>query len=108
MRTSYFLYPEDSAARRELFDLLRVAYDIRSSFVHGSRVDEEKYTKKLQKMKNNDNYSLWYSLPDELNKVLAGVLLKILINQECLEFFSGNPDSIAETEFYDKLVLGNR
>lgn len=108
IRSAYFLYPENSVARNEVFDLLRIAYDVRSSFLHGSRVDEIKLTKKLQELKKNDQYSLWYDLPSDLNNILSHVLRTTLLKEDLFSFFAGDPDKKTEIDFYNQLVLGTK
>lgn len=105
-RVAYFLYPDDPAARHSIFDLLKIAYGARSSFLHGSKVDEEKITRKLQALKQNDKYSLWFDLPSDLNQILSKVLENILLSEDNLAFFSSNPSDKAEADFYNRLVLG--
>lgn len=108
VRTAFLLHPENSSSRNEVFDLLRIAYDVRSSFLHGSKIDEARLTKRLQELKKNDQYSLWYDLPADLNNILSQVLGKILLSSDSLSFFSSDPNPKKESEFYNQLVLGIR
>jgi hypothetical protein len=108
IRTAYFLYPDDSKERHAIYDLLKIAYDVRSSFLHGSKVDETKLTKKLQELKQSAEYDLWFALPNELNYLLSKAIEKILLSEDHLAFFNGDPDSKKEAAFYDQLVLGTK
>lgn len=105
IRGAYYLHPNEVAPRRDLFELLKIAYDVRSSFLHGAHVDEARLREKLKKLRGED-YSLWRDLPRELGSILASALSKAISNDNDFEFFSGNPDSKKENEFYTSLVLG--
>jgi hypothetical protein len=109
IRTAYFLYPDNIDARHDVYSLLKIAYDCRSNFVHGSNIDETKINNKLRKLKQNIRYNLYFELPDELRDITSQVLRKIITNTSYFEFFSKEKFKDGEeTNFYNELVLGRK
>lgn len=106
VRASYFLFPDNAMERKQVYNLLKIAYDARSCFLHGTKVDEARLAKKLQKLKENEKYSLWFDLPFDLNEIISQIILKIIKDKKTLGFFSERQDDAIEEVFFTHLVLG--
>ncbi len=112
VRTAYFLCPDEVNKRHEMYGLLKIAYDCRSKFVHGSEVKVADLEGKLRKLKQNDKYSLYFDLPNELRDITSQALRKILTDPTSYDLFSNNQNlsneqrKKDETNFYNQLVLG--
>ncbi len=110
IRSAYFLYPNNPEQRKEVFDLIKYAYDIRSHFVHGSDAEKKvaKIEKKLHERKGGDYYSFHHHFVKDLNTVITGCLSKALLDDDYFMFFNSTKiSSDDESEFYNKIVLSN-
>ena len=102
LRAASLLYPEDKKRKLEAFSFLKVAYDIRSKFLHGSKVDLSLIGKKLKG--KTDDYIISLHLPEELNSIISDIIKKIVFDEELFQLFTdGNEKKISE--YFDKLVL---
>jgi hypothetical protein len=103
LRTASFLYPDDKEKKCRVFTVLKIGYDLRSKFLHGSKTELEKLGKKLNKGDGKE-YSVFFDFPSELNSIVCDVLNKILIDDVLVEIFSKR--SAEEiSKYLDKIVL---
>jgi len=108
LRAAYFLYPKDSNKRKEVFNIVKRGYDIRSYFVHGSDTEKQinKIMKKFEKERGVDHYSFFHNFIFDLNGVVSKCLTKILTEEKYFNFFTKEKHlSDEEVSFFDDLVL---
>lgn len=111
IRSAYFIYPNKPKERKETFDFVKYAYNIRSHFVHGSNVEKEltKIEKKLHQKKGGDYYSFHDNFVRDLNDIVTRCLAKALLDKVSFNFFNSTSlSSQDEADFYDKLVLPDK
>lgn len=109
LRASYFLYPRDVTSRKEIFNIIRRGYDIRSNFVHGSDTEKpvNKIMKKIENEKKAEYYGFHHHFIFDLSKVVSQSLIKILLEKTYFDFFSKEKHSQEEeSSFFDDLVIG--
>ncbi len=104
LRASSFLYPDskDKNKKLEIFKFLKIGYDLRSKFLHGSKVAFSDFEKKFQK--NNSTYSVMFDFPEELNSIVCSILNKILMNSDLFKLFS-SLDEEKMFQYFDDLVI---
>lgn len=108
LRVAFFLYPNNSTERYKIFTFLKSSYDLRSSYLHGSKVRRSKFENKIIKKSNkSENYSLMFDLPFDINQIISRVLFKILQKESFLNFFSVEQKEEVEELFFEKLVFSS-
>ncbi len=105
IRTAFFLYPKSKDRRQEVFELLKIGYDIRSKFLHGSELNNSKIQEKFKKLTGKDSYSILFDFPIDLYKIVNDVIFKILNNEEFYKFFSKNKTEDEDSKFFDSFIL---
>jgi len=111
IRAAYFLYPHKPKERKDVFDLIKYAYDIRNNFVHGSDVERKlaKIEKKLHERKGGDYYSFHYHFARDLGEIVTKCLSKALLEDRYFNFFNSTSNSSQEeSDFYDQIVILNK
>lgn len=103
LRASHFLYPDDKIKRLRVFKVLRNGYDLRSSFLHGSKVDDQKIARKLKI--DSSEYSIMLDFPIEMNEIVCDILNKILTDSDLFELFQNIKGGNSLVEYLNNLVL---
>lgn len=106
LRTAFLLYPESPIDRKRVFNLIKVAYDIRSSFVHGTHSDEKKAATKLAAVGLTD-VSISYALPQIICETVSQTLKTIILDDKLYQFFSSKQKENVEATFFEDLVLSS-
>jgi hypothetical protein len=104
IRSAYILYGGNlsSSERIKISEIVKHGYDIRSRFLHGGNVEDLINNKRNQKKIHE--FGLTGYLP-ELKRTIELILVKILGDQNLIDFFSKNNKEKTEAEFFEKLVL---
>lgn len=105
LRTAFFLYPENKERRKQIFELLKIGYDIRSKFLHGSELNDSKNQKKLEKITGKEDYSVLFDFPLSLYEIVNDVIFKILTENRFYDFFSKNKSEDEDAGFFDSFIL---
>lgn len=107
-RASYLLYPKDPSNRIKIFNFLRKAYTIRSSFAHGGNFEREirKIEERMKKDKSVEYYGFHDDFIKDLENIVTGCLKRILLNRELTIIFSLENNQEKVSEYLDKLVIG--
>lgn len=107
LRTSYFLHPKDSEKRKEVFNFIKMGYEIRSYFVHGSNSEERinKLMKKYQIKKKVDWYGFHHHFIEDLQEIVVSCLRKILLDKKYIGFFAYDKKDKEVNDFFDNLVM---
>jgi len=106
LRTSYVTCSSRGLAKRkEVFNLIKLGYDIRSYLLHGSDVENF-----IQRKVKQNSYSFFLDYLPKLRKIVDYTLEKILLNKKMYMLFSDNKllrNDKSLKEFLDYLVLNN-
>lgn len=107
-RASYLLYPKDSNNRIKIFNFLKKAYDIRSSFAHGGNFEKE--IKKIENKMVQDKGVKYYGFHDDfikdLEAIVTGCIKTILLKDELTNIFSLENGQEKISKYLDELVIG--
>lgn len=107
-RASYLLYPKNSKKRLEVFNFLKKAYGIRSSFAHGGNVevDIQKIERQMKENKGVDYYGFHHDFVKDLESIVIGCLKNILLDKKLTELFSSTQNNNEISKYLDSLVIG--
>lgn len=105
LRTACINYPERNRRkeRKEVFNLIKEGYNIRSLFLHGSDVDNS------IKKRNTSGYSYFEDYLPKIRFIVEKTIKHILLNKKEYELFSDERKSKKPkeiTEYLDSMVLG--
>ncbi len=107
-RAAYFIFPKNSAKRKEIFTFIKRGYDIRSYFVHGSNVEKRvnSIMKQIEIEKGVAHYDFYTHFVNDLNSIVTKCLMISLLNKKYFDFLTKvKVLSDEESKFYDELVL---
>lgn len=102
-RASYMLYPKNSKKRLEVFNFLKKAYGIRSSFAHGGNV--EAGIRKIEKQMKENKGIDYYGFHDDLESIVIGCLKNILLDKKLTKLFSSTANNNEISKYLDSLVI---
>ena len=107
-RASYLLYPKNSKKRIEVFNFIKKAYGIRSSFAHGGNVESDirKIEKQMKENKGVDYYGFHDNFVKDLESIVIGCLKIILLDRKLTELFSSTTNNKQISKYLDELVIG--
>ncbi|MDB5265838.1 MAG: hypothetical protein JWM39_551 [Parcubacteria group bacterium] len=97
LRATRFL-TDDVEERKDIFENLKIAYDFRSSILHGDNFAR----KQERKLKNGES---WDYYPSFLENIARRILLKMLSDQELYNHFSRKTTDKEDSNFFSNLVL---
>jgi hypothetical protein len=102
LRTASFLYPsaDEKDKKEEVYALLKIGYDFRSRFLHGSDANIGNLWKKLDKSYQQP----MKDFPSEMNAILCKTLERMLLTPELFALFTKGSE-MALREYFDRLVL---
>lgn len=103
-RTASFLYPTNDQERQKLITFLKIGYDIRSDFVHGNYMNEDKINKKLAKLRNKEHYHWLWNYAIDLNVIVCDVLVGIIKRQDLFDSLSKIKPNRTERKKSKKLI----
>ncbi len=107
-RASYLLYPKNSKKRLEIFNFLKKAYGIRSSFAHGGNVevDIKKIERQMKENKSIDYYGFHDDFIKDLESIVIGCLKVILLDKKLTKLFSSSKNNKKISKYLDELTIG--